>query len=219
MNHETERSKSGSTLVFFGAVWLLGTLVASYFEPEIDDALWIMSLLVWGAIWFAGLLLAALAFLGLRERKGGKSEVIALLLTLPMLALIGFQGSAWLSPVRLKYVEIPRNYAPRLRTILAAPPDQQAAMRSQQLRIESTSSPSSPRDEAKEEGRELSSGEMKVRVAFVEPGGILGNWSAIVYDPSDLVGKLDSPEARKCFGGDLIDVTSLGGHWYRCVFT
>jgi hypothetical protein len=198
MNHEAERSKSGSILVFSGVLWLLGTLAASYFEPELNNALWIMSVFVWGPILFGGLLIVCLAILGLFERRGWKFELGALFFVLPLMLMIGFQGPNWLYPARLKYIEIPRNYAPRLQAILAASPDQRESVAGNQVQFDKGST---------------------LRVAFVEPGGILDNWSAIVYDPTGLVGETNSPEARKCFGGDLTGAVDLGGGWYRCVFT
>lgn len=71
-----------------------------------------------------------------------------------------------------------------------------------------------------------------LRIAFVRPGGILDNFSAVVYDPTGLVmeatklevngSSWDAPElahVKKLFGGDLCYVRPLGGHWYSCAFT
>jgi hypothetical protein len=71
-----------------------------------------------------------------------------------------------------------------------------------------------------------------LRVAFVQPGSLLDNWEAIVYDPSGEVLKasrfksdlsnFDDPDlqsVKKLFGGDLSGVEPLGGHWYWCSFT
>jgi hypothetical protein len=71
-----------------------------------------------------------------------------------------------------------------------------------------------------------------IRVAFPWPGGILDNWSGVVYDPSGLVRKammlrkdlsnLHDPAFRDVtglFGGDLCYCKSLGGNWYFCGFT
>jgi hypothetical protein len=71
-----------------------------------------------------------------------------------------------------------------------------------------------------------------LRVAFVQPGGLLDNWEAIVYDPTGEVLKarqikpdlsnMNDPALQsvvRLFGGDLIRARPLGGHWYWCSFT
>jgi hypothetical protein len=71
-----------------------------------------------------------------------------------------------------------------------------------------------------------------LRVAFVQPGSLLDNWTGIVYDPTGEVLKaneikrdgsnLSEPgfrQVRELFGGDLIWAEPLGAHWYRCGFT
>lgn len=72
-----------------------------------------------------------------------------------------------------------------------------------------------------------------VRVAF-SLGGMIDNWCAIIYDPTDLVleanrykfdidlenttdTKLKS--AVKLFGGDLVSVERLDGSWYKGCFS
>ncbi len=68
-----------------------------------------------------------------------------------------------------------------------------------------------------------------VRVAF-NPGGMLDNWTAILYDPSGLVmqangfdrktGKFAAPDGvTQLFGGDLIGCDPLWGDYYSCSFT
>ncbi len=71
-----------------------------------------------------------------------------------------------------------------------------------------------------------------LRVAFRQPGGILDNWVAIVYDPSGEVLKSRQfksdwsnwhdptlQKVKRLFGGDLQWAEPLGGNWYRCYFT
>ena len=69
------------------------------------------------------------------------------------------------------------------------------------------------------------------RIAFVQSGGLLDNYTAIVYDPTGLVmqankfedySKWDDPKLRhvkKLFGGDLRWAEKLRGPWYLCGFT
>ncbi len=71
-----------------------------------------------------------------------------------------------------------------------------------------------------------------LRVAFVQPGSLLDNWEAIVYDPSGEVLKAREfnsdlsnfgdpalQHVKKLFGGDMRSARPLGGHWYWCTFT
>ena len=69
------------------------------------------------------------------------------------------------------------------------------------------------------------------RVAFIQPGSLLDNYTAIVYDPTGMVmqanqfedySKWDDPKYRhikELFGGDLRWAEKLRGHWYICGFT
>lgn len=67
-----------------------------------------------------------------------------------------------------------------------------------------------------------------LRLAFVQPGGILDNWEGVVYDPTGAVldahgpfwlGFPTPPEVRLLFGGDIVRCESIEGPWYRCLFT
>ncbi len=65
-----------------------------------------------------------------------------------------------------------------------------------------------------------------IRVAFIWDG-ITDNWYGVMYDPSDGVQqadpkKWDDPSYQKLkriFGGDLVSVRHIEGHWYFCWFT
>ncbi|KKX33383.1 hypothetical protein [Rhizobium sp. LC145] len=68
-----------------------------------------------------------------------------------------------------------------------------------------------------------------LRVAF-DPQGILDNWSAIVFDPTQVVmgaagfdpasGKFAAPDSiTKLFGGDLVQCRRLGDSYFFCSFT
>jgi hypothetical protein len=65
------------------------------------------------------------------------------------------------------------------------------------------------------------------RVAFSR-GGILDNWSAVVYDPSRELDKVNRSApfwahgrlpVTDLFGGDLLVANHLSGPWYSCGFT
>lgn len=54
------------------------------------------------------------------------------------------------------------------------------------------------------------------RIAF-SWGGLIDNWSGVVYDP---VGSVkDIEQNRSAFGGDLFGTFHLWGPWYFCSFT
>lgn len=70
-----------------------------------------------------------------------------------------------------------------------------------------------------------------IRVAIVLPGGLLDNFQAVVYDPSEVVGQLERsnrdpewddprfPELRTLFGGDMYYCEPIQGPWFYCWFT
>jgi hypothetical protein len=65
-----------------------------------------------------------------------------------------------------------------------------------------------------------------IRVAFVWDG-IIDNWYGVMYDPSDTVRQVNEKEwndpsygeLKNIFGGDLVSVKHIEGHWYFCSFT
>jgi hypothetical protein len=70
-----------------------------------------------------------------------------------------------------------------------------------------------------------------VRIAFPK-FGIIDNWVAIVYDPSDAVAEARGwdfqsgkqlftapPKIKSLFGGDLVECWRLYSHYYSCSFT
>ncbi len=54
------------------------------------------------------------------------------------------------------------------------------------------------------------------RIAF-SWGGLIDNWSGVVYDPVGSVEDID--QNGSAFGGDLIGTFHLWGPWYFCSFT
>lgn len=70
------------------------------------------------------------------------------------------------------------------------------------------------------------------RIAFMAPGGVIDNWTGIVYDPSGEVLQANTFAAdwsnwddaalatvKSLFGGDLYRCEHLKGPFYRCFFT
>jgi hypothetical protein len=68
------------------------------------------------------------------------------------------------------------------------------------------------------------------RIAFPQPGGLIDNWEAVVFDRSGIVrsargwrgeaGRFSAtPEARGLFGGDLLTCEPVEDDYYRCWFT
>ena len=69
-----------------------------------------------------------------------------------------------------------------------------------------------------------------MRLAFPLPGGVLDNWSGIVFDPTGDVtlargfakggdGFTAPPAVHALFGGDIVTCDHLSGDFYYCTFT
>lgn len=71
-----------------------------------------------------------------------------------------------------------------------------------------------------------------LRIAFVQPGGLLDNWEGVVFDPTGEVLKaqgwvensgrqaFSAPDhIVRLFGGDIVSCKPIQGHYYRCWFT
>lgn len=62
------------------------------------------------------------------------------------------------------------------------------------------------------------------RFAFTTNPGIVDNWTAVIYDPSDEVRLAQGmyttpPRVRELFGGDIVTCRNLANHYYNCSFT
>ncbi|HEV2080651.1 MAG TPA: hypothetical protein VGR19_12275 [Allosphingosinicella sp.] len=62
------------------------------------------------------------------------------------------------------------------------------------------------------------------RFAFTTNAGVVDNWAAVIYDPSDQVRLARGmgsapPHVEKLFGGDLVACRWLANHYYSCSFT
>ncbi len=204
-----DKSFSHWYLAIYAFLWAAVAFALLWFNQELSSAFWIVSLLIWVVVWLAGLTILCLAILELFHREPWRPRVNAIAFTLPLLLATVLRGTGFLYPIRLTAVEIPRYYEPEARRLLALTLQQRIKEAGSNVRFE--------------EGHPL-------RIAFVESGGILDNWSAVVYDPTDVVMKsnavsmdaLHDPKHApyvKLFGGDLCGAESLGGHWYRCFFT
>ena len=63
-----------------------------------------------------------------------------------------------------------------------------------------------------------------IRIAFPQPGGILDNWEAVIYDPTGKVLQAQGleatpPEISALFGGTLVQCEPIQESYYRCWFT
>ena len=70
-----------------------------------------------------------------------------------------------------------------------------------------------------------------LRIAFLQPGGLLDNWEGFVYDPTGRVATATgwragaagqytaAPDVFKLFGGDLVRCEPIEVHYFRCWFT
>lgn len=205
------KKKRAETLAIVGvAVWATAALLYAHFEKEIDAALWIMAVFPAGALLLTGLFLIVWAIIGLvRSRGKSRSDYAVLATVAATIALLHFGV-----PATLRWRLDTR---PRLAAHLAA---------IQKL----------PRYKwdgyCRHNGCEIDPDAPKgtLRVSFPEPGGILDNYTAVIYDPTGAVMQANRynfsnwndpafAKVKRMFGGDLVWAEPLGGGWYRCGFT
>ena len=191
-------------LITLTLLWLLSVAFRFLFYHEINDNLWVFSWLVDGVLVLGGAILA-IALLCLKQRK-------AIGIALAMVVVIGL---AWFSPIGWKTGTLFRMW--RLESTY-----EKEIVRIMALDDEAL--------ESFETFAEIEPGPPR-RIAF-SWGGIIDNWSGIVYDPSGEVLKAqqfkddwsnwDDPELsaiKSLFGGDLRNARHLWGPWYYCFFT
>jgi hypothetical protein len=164
-----------------------------------------------------GILLGAFVSIGVRRRRVRESGLSAL----AMVACLAFLCAGWHALVEagddLRFQWRFERFEQRYEAIIVALRQRGEAPSGRQRdgSIEYVVEPGSP-----------------LRVAFQQPGGLLDNWQAVVYDPSGAVlrarefkrdwSNWDDPsfrEIRGLFGGRLAGCRHLRGHYYRCWFT
>lgn len=189
-------------------LWVVVATLGNLFRYDMEDAFGLLGLagrfVLWSA--FAAILIAAIV--RAIRRRGQRTSVLVILAAMAA-------GSVFLQDGRplarkFRFLVHKAGYEAVVRDVLAGRPPSLA------VTIDRfTIDPGPP-----------------VRVAFHWPGGILDNWTGVVYDPTGLVLKakllkpdlsnLHAPEFRefvRLFGGDLCYCEPLGGDWYLCGFT
>lgn len=188
------------------AAWLLLYAWSVYFEWEIEDRLWLVAGLWWLAVYAVGLgLFVFYAGRCIRNHRRAGSA-LALLLPITLLITAECGGAVKVRDLRRHWL-IKYQYEPMLAQIQTGNTRRWNREERRLCHIEGT------------------------RVAFQQPGGILDNWTAIVYDPTGRVMEINRCKTydewkgpamapiRGLFGGDLWSARHLEGFWYLCSFT
>ncbi|AMV38864.1 hypothetical protein [Planctomyces sp. SH-PL62] len=213
-----ERHPPGRTLLTAAGVWAFGGAASAFFALAYSDPFIPLDWIARGLWMLAGVGLLAWCVRLARARQGRRSALAAgglVVLTLalsptlwPYLASVG----GW-AKIRMDFA---RNRS-RYEKVVA--------------RLAGRPNPMPGRSEADGVSYIVGPGP-PLRVAFPLPGGILDNWTAVVYDPSEEVHRMgrvgpdlshwDDPdllELRMWFGGTMRHARRLGGGFFYCIFT
>ena len=197
-------------LLWANIAWILSTISSVFFQDEVRAALWVGFALWWLALYATGGLLTICASILLTKTRSRRFSLFALAVApVVVSSLIHFSGDHW---AHVLHFQLNKGYyEAQVVVILAAPPVQRIQLVGNDCFLDDGP---------------------PVRVAFKIPGGILDNFTAVVYDPTGRVMEVDqlrsepllwknpnSMPIRRLFGGDLIFAEPLGGLWYRCGFT
>ncbi|HEY2377944.1 MAG TPA: hypothetical protein VGH98_18365 [Gemmatimonadaceae bacterium] len=198
------------------AAWILLGILIAFFQRPIWDAIWVLALGVWPLYALAGVALLVVA--ALRARAGARDARAAIALIL--LAGIGL----WFGEARIAWIG--DEWVFKLHF---------ARMRAEYERIVAEVQ-RQPAGDTTSEGAlhgvryQIDRGP-PMRVAFLQPGGMLDNWEGVVYDPTGAVasatgwqqgvaGRFSAPpNVRVLFGGDLVGCERIENAFYRCWFT
>lgn len=204
-------TRSAKHLSRISLIWLVLLLFSICFGDELFAALWVLVGVWWLALYAAGATLAVWALVLLVKAHPSRRPGFAIPLLVPITAFLlqCLVGTGWVFALRFSFSR-PR-YEAAVARIQAAAPAQRDKVAGRDYNVD----PGPP-----------------LRVAFVQPGSVLDNYSAIVYDPTGLVMKANQfkgdwsnwndpklAHVKKLFGGDLVWAEHLGGPWYRCGFT
>jgi hypothetical protein len=194
-------------------IWTFSGLGIGFFDRLLWDTLWILTFAVWLGFALAGLLLFIRA-LSIARHAGWRRQEKLLVLAPPMLLALLFligsplarAGDSALFGYRFSKQKV--QYEDIISSVLANP----------------TKRPHSAIWYEVDEGP-------PIRIAFPQPGGILDNWEAVIYDPTGVVASATgwmngvagnysaSPEVIGLFGGDLVGCRPIERSFYRCWFT
>lgn len=204
--------KNARTLLVVSLIWLVVLAFSVFFEVELYAAFSILAALCLFHLYAVGIVLIVVTkayAVGAKPRSEWRGFLAPLLVPVVTLLLLYFVGTDWVFPFRFQFRKA--HYEAEVARIQAAKPEQREKVAGRNVILE----PGKP-----------------LRIAFVQPGGILDNYTAVIYDPSGLVmqANLLKPNAaswndpklarvKKLFHGDLVWAEPLGGPWYRCGFT
>ena len=197
--------------------WLLSGVALGFFDRALWDHLWMAALSVWVLYTVVGASLWLLILWHIRKTPRSSSGVnlalalplgaIVLWLVLPQLARAGDQFL-----FTRRFASLRAQYATLVAEVQRGAP--------------------SPRTWAEQEGiRFQVDPGPPVRVAFLQPGGILDNWEGVIYDPTGRVRRATgwrngipgnytaSPDLVNLFGGALLACVPIEDAYYRCWFT
>jgi hypothetical protein len=209
-------SDSLKSKTFWGVVaWVAAGTLLAFFNRQLWDAIWVLTLGLWAVYAVAGLLLSGVMFwLGWRRARligiavyitAFIVVILALALALPHVAVTGdeFQFSR-------RFVRLKPQYEAIVAQLLAAGKGKDGEANGVRYTVDA--------------GPPL-------RIAFPQPGGLLDNWEGVVWDPTGIVRSATgwrngiggdytaSTEAKALFGGDLVACRHVAGYFYRCWFT
>lgn len=179
-------------LLITATIWGLGLLAMVVYARDLEEALWFLyDPLLIGFVWFVGVVIFILA--AIRIRKQRRAAISCLLVF--VFGSLAFVCEDYLTAnVRFRISQ--SHYEKRLETVLTSDGVERA---DDVAGVEGTASK---------------------RVAFYWIRGVTDNWVGLVFDPTDsLAEPALSRGQTQYFGGDLVSVRHLNGHWYLCAFT
>ena len=204
-------TKSAKNLLAASLTWLVLLALSVFFQDQLYAALWVLSGLWWLTLYAGGAALVVGAMVLLVKAQPSHRLGLATPLIVPLAAFLFLHlvGSGWVFALRFHLNK--RYYEAAVARVKAAAPAQRDKVAGRDCNVD--------------HGPPL-------RIAFIEPGGFLDNYTAIVYDPTGLVMKANQfkgdwsnweepklAHVKQLFGGDLVWAEPVGGPWYRCGFT
>ena len=205
-------------LAVIAGAWLVGGFLLAFFDRALWDRLWVLTFGIWAlyVVLGAGIWLAVL---WRTRRASRRSSEVGLALAMPLGALV-----LWLALPHITRAGDQFLFTQRFATL-------HARYEALVAEVRRTGAPS-PQTWTTRGGIQfqVDSGP-PVRVAFLQPGGILDNWEGVVYDPTGRVTTATgwragvpgnysaAPDVVGLFGGALVRCEPIEGAYYRCWFT
>lgn len=197
------------------AAWCIVGLLLAFFDRPLWDALWVLTLGLWGLYALFGIVI----FLALLRRlRHSRPRPVALsAAAVPAISLILWFVVPQVAALgdRFQFARRFSRLEPQYEAIVAALSKEPPLVRRGTIGGITFVVDSGP----------------PLRVAFPQPGGIIDNWEGVIYDPSGRVGLATGwkngvagdytapPEIKRVFGGDLVGCRQVAARFYRCWFT